>query len=205
MAKTKIRNRWFILLTLGVLLTAVTAGAAEETGTIRGEIYVSPSGKAEGDLVMRGAGVEVSLLRDKEKFEADMSGIRNSRMPIIVKQLEAVRKAQEEFLRSYRGAQGERDEKTARLRQERAKLAELKEAYEKEIGELVAKHTSVKTEADSEGKFSFAKVAEGSYLVHAHFEIFGMGIHYHWFVPAEAQKGKETEASLNKLNATPLY
>lgn len=205
MAKMKIRHRQFVLLTLGLWLAAATAGAAQGSGTIRGEIYVSPSGKAEGDLVMRGAGVEVSLLRDKEKFETDMAAIRSSRMATILKQLEVVRKAQEEFLRSYRGPQGEKEEKTARLRQERAKLAELKEAYEKEIGELVTKHTLLKTEADSNGKFSFAKVAAGHYIVHAQFEILGMGIRYHWFVPAEAQEGKETKTSLHKLNATPLY
>ncbi len=179
--------------------------AAEGSATVRGVIYVSPSGEAEGDLVMRAAGVEVLLLRGEGDFEAELAALRQNRSPTIEKQLQAVRRAQEEFLRSIAGAREEREKRSARLSQERARLAELRETYNKEVSELMAKHTFAKTKTDSGGKFNFEKIPRGHYFIHAHFEIVGMDIHYYWLVPVELEREKGIELSLNKLNATPVF
>ena len=186
-------------------LWLVAAGTGE--GVIQGRIYISPTGEAEGDLVMRAADVEVILLRGEGDFEAELAALRQSRSPTIAKQLQAVTRAQEEFLRSAAGAREEREKKSARLIQERARLAELREAYTKGVSELMAKHTFAKVKTDSEGKFNFEKIPRGHYFIHAHFEIVGMDIHYYWLLPLELEREREKkkELSLNKLNATPVF
>jgi len=184
-------------------LWLVAAGTGE--GVIQGRIYISPTGEAEGDLVMRGAGSEVILLRGEGNFEAELAALRQNRSPTIAKQLQAVTRAQEEFLRSAAGAREEREKKSARLIQERARLAELREAYTKGVSELMAKHAFAKAKTDSEGKFNFEKIPRGHYFIHAHFEIVGMDIHYYWLLPVELEKEKKKELSLNKLNATPVF
>ncbi len=184
-------------------LWLVAAGTGE--GVIQGRIYISPTGEAEGDLVMRGAGAEVILLRGEGNFEAELAALRQNRSPTIAKQLQAVTRAQEEFLRSATGARDEREKKSARLIQERARLAELREAYTKEVSELMARHAFAKAKTDSEGKFNFEKIPRGHYFIHAHFEIVGMDIHYYWLLPVELEKQKKKELSLNKLNATPVF
>lgn len=184
-------------------LWLVAAGTGE--GVIQGRIYISPTGEAEGDLVMRAAGVEVLLLRGEGDFEAELAALRQNRSPTIAKQLQAVTRAQEEFLRSAAGPREEREKKSARLGQERARLAELREAYAKEVSDLMAKHTFAKAKTDSEGKFDFEKIPRGHYFIHAHFEIVGMDIHYYWLLPVEMEKEKKRELSLNKLNATPVF
>lgn len=202
----KQRFGYSALVALWLCSLAVIAQAAEGQSKIRGLIYISPSGKPEGDLVMRGTGVEVILLRGEGGVEAELAALRQSRTPTIEKQLQAVNKRQEDFLRSSRGPREEREKKSALLRQERAKLAELREAYTKEVSELMGKHTFAKAKTDSEGKFNFEKIPRGHYFIHAHFEIVGMDIHYNWLLPVELQREKEVEVSLDKLNAaTPLF
>ncbi len=155
---------------------------------------------------MRGTGVEVILLRGEGGVEAELAALRQSRTPTVEKQLQAVNKRQEDFLRSSRGPREEREKKSALLRQERAKLADLSEAHQKEVKELIAKHTFGKTKADSEGKFNFTGIPPGRYMIYARFEIVGMDIHYNWLLPVELQREKEVEVSLDKLNATtPLF
>lgn len=194
--------RLSLLVIAWLCLPAMTAQTVEGPGKIRGVIYVSPSGKDEGDLVMRAAGVEVLLLRGEGDFEAELAALRQNRSPTIAKQLQAVARAQEEFLRFTAGAREEREKRSARLSQERARLAELREAYNKEVSVLMAKHTFAKTKTDSEGKFNFEKIPRGHYFIHAHFEITGMDIHYYWLLPVELETAKEIELSLTKLNAT---
>ncbi len=193
------------LLAFSIWFLALTANSAEAPGTVRGVIYISPSGEREGDLVMRGAGTEVLLLRGEGDFEAELAALRRNRSPTIAKQLQAITRAQEEFLRSVAGPREEREKRSARLSQERARLAELREAYQKDVSELMARHTFAKTKTDSDGKFNFEKVARGHYFLHAHFEIAGMDIHYYWLVPVELEREKEIEVSLNKLNAAPTF
>lgn len=202
------------LVALWLCSLAVIAQAAEgqtrlpEGGQakIRGLIYISPSGKNEGDLVMRAAGVEVILLRGEGDFEGELAALRQSRSPTIDKQLQAVSRAQQEFRRAPRSSREELEKKGALLRQERAKLAELSEGYQKQVKELIAKHTFGKTKTDSEGKFNFTEIPWGRYLIYARFEIVGMDIHYNWLLPVKLQSEKEIEISLDKLNATtPLF
>lgn len=192
------------LVTLCTSLLMTPARAAEGQAAIRGRIYISPSGEPEGDLVMRAADVDVIVLRGEGGFQGQLEGIRKSRQPAIAKQLRVVSQAQEEFLRSPAVSREEVEKRSGRLRQERAKLAELREAYQKEVSELMGKHTLAKTKTDSEGRFNFARVPKGQYFIHAHFEIVGMDIHYYWLVPVEVEEKKESEVSLNKLNANPL-
>lgn len=203
--KMKIRYRLFFFALCWLGLSGITAETAEAPATVRGLIYISPSGEAEGDLVMRAAGTEVILLRGEGEFEAELAALRQNRLPTIARQLQAVRRAQEEFLRSITGAREEREKRSARLSQERARLAELRETYNKEVSELMAKHTFAKTKTDSGGKFNFEKIPRGHYFIHAHFEIVGMDIHYYWLVPVELEREKGIELSLNKLNATPVF
>lgn len=195
----------FLSATLGLPFFTVKIKAADGGHTIRGNIYISPSGKPEGDLVMRAAGVEVTLLRGEGGFADRLEAIRQNRRPTIEKQLQAVSRAQEEFLRSSSGQREEMEKSSAILRQERVKLAELREAYEKEVDELIAKHTFARTKTDSEGRFHFAGIGRGNYLLHAHFEVVGMDIHYYWLIPVKLETGKGVEISLNKLNARPLF
>jgi len=202
---TMLLTRWSLLLIAWFCLPTITVETAEAPATVRGVIYVSPSGTAEGDLVMRGKDVEVLLLRGEGDFEAELAALRQNRSPTIAKQLQAVTRAQEEFLRSIAGAREEREKRSARLSQERARLAELRETYNKEVSELMAKQTFAKTKTDSGGKFNFEKIPRGHYFIHAHFEIVGMDIHYYWLVPVELETAKEIELSLNKLNATPVF
>lgn len=202
----KQRFSYSALVALWLCSLAVIAEATQEQGMIRGLIYISPSGKPEGDLVMRGTGVEVILLRGEGGVEAELAALRQSRTPTIEKQFQAVNKRQEDFLRSSRGPREEREKKSALLRQERAKLADLSEAHQKEVKELLAKHTLGKTKTDSEGKFNFTGIPPGRYMIYARFEIVGMDIHYNWLLPVELQREKEVEVSLDKLNATtPLF
>jgi len=81
----------------------------------------------------------------------------------------------------------------------------LREAYVQEVSQLMAKHTAARTRTDADGKFAFTGVASGLYLIHSHFEIVGMDIHYYWLVSADLRKENRIEISLTKLNATPLY
>ncbi|MBI4488663.1 MAG: carboxypeptidase regulatory-like domain-containing protein [Deltaproteobacteria bacterium] len=205
MKKLRIAYRLSVLTPLWVWLLASCLWAAEGQAKIRGLIYISPSGEPEGDLVMRAKEVEVIVLRGESGFEAGLEALRQKRSPTIARQLEAVRRAQQEFMRSTAAPREEREKKGAILRQERAKLAELREAYEKQVDELIGKHTIAKTKTDSEGKFNFGGISVGRYLIYAHFEIVGMAIHYHWLLPVEAQSEKEIEVSLTKLNSTPLF
>ncbi|MFQ5852016.1 MAG: hypothetical protein ACE5JU_15705 [Candidatus Binatia bacterium] len=191
-----------VLVSLWVWLNPSITRPAEGQATIRGIVYISPSGKLEGDLVMRAAEVEVLLLRDREKFEAEFASIRKSREPTIAAQFKAVTRAQRELRRSNRE---EREKKSALLRQERIKLAELRDVYKKQVEELIAEYSVAKTETDSQGNFTFTAIASGKYLIYAHFEIAGMEIHYYWLLPVELQGDQEIEVSLNKLNALALY
>ncbi|OGQ80525.1 MAG: hypothetical protein A3F90_16685 [Deltaproteobacteria bacterium RIFCSPLOWO2_12_FULL_60_19] len=206
-AKQKQRtvNRLSALAALFLWLLPSVVEPAEGQAKIQGAVFISPSGKLEGDLVMRGAGVEVMILRGDGSFEANLAALRQNRLPTINKQLGVVNKAQDDLLRAGRGSKAETDRKSVVLRQERAKLAELKETYAKEANELIAKHTFAKTKTDSEGKFTFAGIVPGRYLVYAHFEIAGMEVHYYWLLPVEARTEKEIEVSLDKLNSTSAF
>lgn len=206
MTKIKSLHRLFPLIAYSMWLLGVVAEAAEGQANIRGLIYVSPSGKLEGDLVMRAAKVDVMLLRAEGGFEVELEAIHRTRSATIEKQLQSVNRAQADFLRSTAAPREEQEKKSAILRQERAKLVELRQAYEKQVKELLAKHTIAKTETDSEGKFNFTGIPPGRYIIYARFEIVGMDIHYNWLLPVELQREKEVEVSLDKLNATtPLF
>ncbi|MFQ5849885.1 MAG: carboxypeptidase-like regulatory domain-containing protein [Candidatus Binatia bacterium] len=197
--------RLFVVITLWACLMPIVGKTSDGQATIQGLIFISPSGKLEGDLVMRAAEVDVMLLPNKDEFDAELAAIRQSREPPIAAQLKTVRQAQAEFRRSTAGPPAEREKKSARLRQERAKLAELREAYENEVFGLIAKRTLAKTKTDSEGRFTFAGILPGRYLIYAHFEVIAMDIHYYWLLPVELERRKEIEVSLNKLNAVPLF
>jgi hypothetical protein len=179
-----------------------TAHAADAPATVRGLIFISPSGEPEGDLVMRAAGVEVMLVRAEEGFDSELEVVRRSRLSAIDKQFQAVNSAQAELLRSAGRPPQEQQKKAAAVKLERSKLAELTTAYEKEVMDLIVKHTHIKTKADSEGKFSLTGMPPGRYFLHSHFEILAMGIHYYWLVPVDVKGDKQIEVTLNKLNAT---
>jgi hypothetical protein len=202
-AKVRALCRLLILVIFATSVFPFVTEAAEQVA-IRGLIYISPSGKPEGDLVVYPTNLEVMLLRDADKLNAALESLRNTRTLTIEKQNQAVSRAQQEFLRA--GSRREDQErKGVILRQERVKLAELREAYEKEVNALIEKFAVAKTKTESGGKFIFSGTPAGEYLVHAQYEILAMAIRYQWLVPVELKEGKETEVSLTKLNATPLF
>jgi hypothetical protein len=69
----------------------------------------------------------------------------------------------------------------------------------------MTRHAAAKTRTDAEGKFALTGLASAPYIVHSHFEIVGMDIHYYWLVNADLRKEDTIEVSLTKLNATALY
>jgi hypothetical protein len=193
------------LLAVWIIICALFVGsaqAAEGEASIPGLIFISPSGELEGDLVMRGAGVEVMLVRAEDGFDTEIELIRKNRLSVIDKQLQAVSSAQADLLRSLNRPREEQQKKSANLRLQREKLEEVRAAYEKEIRALIAKHTLAKAKADPEGKFNLNGIPPGRYFLHAHFEILAMGIHYYWLVPVHLTGDKDVEVTLNKQNAT---
>jgi len=190
-----------ILLLMALWLAPAVAAPA----TIQGILYISPSGELEGDLVMRAAQTEVLLLRGSGAFETALAKLRENRIPMITKQLQVVRQGQEQLRRATVAARDEIEMRSSQLRQERLKLEDLTEAYEKEVAGLLAEHMIAKTVTDSEGKFSFSGIAQEPYFVHSHFEIVGMDIHYYWLVPVEWRGEKPAEVTLTKRNATRTF
>ncbi len=206
MKQRTITNTLFRLFFPVVFATYVFPSATEaaEHVAIRGLIYISPSGKPEGDLVVYPSNLEVMLLRDADKLNAALESLRNTRTLTIEKQNQAVSRAQQEFLRAS-GRREEQERKGVILRQERVKLAELREAYEKEVNALIEKFAVAKTKTESGGKFTFSGTPAGEYLVHAQYEILAMAIRYQWLVPVALKEGQEMEVTLTKLNVTPLF
>lgn len=194
-----------ILCIFVFFLAPMMALAADGPTTIGGIVFISPSGELESDLAMRAANIDVALLRDDETFESKLQSLRDSRVSMIDKQKQAVTRAQLDFYRSVDAPRQEQEKKNAVLRQERARLAEMRSAYEGEVRSLIDKHTIAKTKTDSEGNFTLADVSAGRYLVNGFFEIPAMGINYFWLFPVEVKGEKEVKIQLEKSNAKPFF
>src|SRR3989304_4632202 len=76
MRKMRTLCRLSALIVLWVGLLLVKASAAEQPTTIRGLIYISPSGELDKPWVILGRGVEIVLLRDDGRFDQKLKELR---------------------------------------------------------------------------------------------------------------------------------
>jgi hypothetical protein len=201
-------NRLCALVTVGLIFVAIGVLAADGRSTIRGLMYISQTGKIEGELVIFAVEKQVILLRASEEFDRELDGLRQSRADAITKQRDVVYQAQQAYyntLNKFDRTREERERSTSRLRQERAALTALEVEYKRQVQELLNKHAFAKTITDSKGNFEFSGVQPDHYLIYAHLEIAGMGIHHYWLLPVKMDKTGTVEVTLNNLNTTPLY
>ncbi|MFQ5852538.1 MAG: hypothetical protein ACE5JU_18405 [Candidatus Binatia bacterium] len=200
---------WLSALIAGwIALLGAVVQAAEHQSTVRGLIYISQTGKIEGELVIFAVEKEVILLRVSEEFDRELDALRKSRADAIAKQRDVVYQAQQVYyntLNKFDRTREERERSTSRLRQERAELTKLEVEYERRVQEILNKYAFAKTKTDSKGNFEFAGIQSDHYLIYAHLEIAGMGIHHYWLLPVKVDKGGTVEVTLNNLNTTPLY
>lgn len=192
-------------MALGTLVMVLSVGLLQAQSTIEGHIYVSPSGEPEGDLVMPGADLEVRMLRGDTELQNRLDALRQTFGPQMEGELQEVYRSQREY--SLAALTGEEDEEAKQqlASEARRKYAQTQETYEREVQGLIQLDTVASTTSNSEGKFQFQDIAQGSYFIYAHFEIMGMGMHYYWLLPVEAGGESSIAVSLEKSNSVELY
>ena len=203
MGKMRILYRLVVLVAFWAGSLQVTANAAGQLATIRGQIYISPSGDLDSPWVVFGKDVEVILLRDDGTFDQKLKELRGGWMVKIKAQEKVAQQANDRFVRSKTSK--EKAERQSILKDERLKLERLAADYRKEVDALIKKYRAASTKADGEGKFAFEDLTGGRYLLHASFEVLRTDQWYYWLVPVDLQEGAPAEVHLKKDNSVALY
>ncbi|MFQ5657871.1 MAG: carboxypeptidase-like regulatory domain-containing protein [Candidatus Methylomirabilales bacterium] len=180
----------------------VMTEAAEGQPSIQGLLYISYTSDPSFDVIF-GKGVEVLLLKGEEGPQKELEAVKARWLPQIRAQNAAWSKAWGEARRAL-GTEKQK-EKTEALRREQEKLDTLRSEYEKEVRNLLARYVLQRTETDGEGKFEFAGLPPGRYLLHARFKVRLTQNSYFWLHPVELRQGEEVETHLNKAASISLY
>lgn len=199
--RTLCRLSALVVLWAGLLL--VKANAAEQPATIRGLIYISPSGELDTPWVMLGKGVEIVLLRDDGNFEQRLEELREGWRIKIKAQEKVTRQANDRFV-SAKPAK-EKTERASILTGERAQLERLKVDCRTQVDALIKKYRAASTKADGEGKFAFENLTTGRYFLQASFEVLRTDQWYYWLLPVDLHDGAIAEVQLKKDNSVALY
>ena len=203
MGKMRILYRLAVLVAFWAGSLQVTANAAGQLATIRGQIYISPSGDLDSPWVVFGKDVEVVLLRDDGSFDQKLKELREGWMVKIKAQEKVAQQANDRFVRSKTSK--EKAERQSILRDERLKLERVKADYRTQVDALIKKYRAASTKADGEGKFAFEDLTAGRYFLHAGFEVLRTDQWYYWLAPVDLQEGAPAEVHLKKDNSVALY
>jgi len=198
--RTLCRSSVLVILLTGLL--PIATNAADQPATIRGLIYISPSGELDTPWVMLGKDVEIVLLRDDGTFDQKLKELREGWEIKIKAQEKVIRQTYDRFTAAK---PSEKAERASNLTRERMKLDRVKADYRTQVDALIKKYRAASTKADGEGKFAFENLTTGRYVLQAGFEVLRTDQWYYWLLPVDLHDGAVAEVQLKKDNSVALY